>query len=78
MLDKNISTLPKLKLTSQIIPLSKMIYLKAMLIFYKEALPLALSYNTVKIKTCHTYIKNKITAHGIMNFQIEIGQMFGS
>ena len=39
-LDKNISTLPNLKLTSQIIPLLKMIYFKAMLIFHQEAIPL--------------------------------------
>ena len=70
MLGINISTLPTLKLTSNIIPLLNMIYLKGILIFRQEALPLALSNNTVNITTCHTYINQKITAHGIMYFHI--------
>ena len=78
MLGTNTSTLPILKLTSQIIPLSKMIYLKALLTFHQEALPLASPHNTAKITTCHTYLNQKITAHGIMHFQLETGIMFGS
>ena len=38
MLGTNMSTLPKLKLTSRVILSSKMIYLKSMLIYHKEVL----------------------------------------
>ena len=51
-----------------------MIYLKAMLISYQEALPLELSHNNVNITTCNTYLNQKITAHGIMHLQLETGQ----
>ena len=40
MIGTNISILPTLKLTSNIIPLSKIIYLKAMLNLHQQALPL--------------------------------------
>ena len=49
-----------------------------MLILHQEALPLAFIHNTVNITTFHTYINKKITAHGIMHFRIETGQIFGS
>ena len=54
-----------------------MIYLKAMIIFNQEALPLAASKNTDNSTTCHTSLKWKITVHGIMNLQIKTGKIFG-
>ena len=55
-----------------------MIYLKAFLLFHQEALPLASPHNNLNITTCHTSLNQKIKTHGIMNFQQEIGQVFGS
>ena len=55
-----------------------MIYLKKLLIFHQDAIPLESPHNTMNITTFHTYLNQKITAHGIIHFQLEKGQMFGS
>ena len=78
ILDTNISTLPTLKLTSQIMPSSKMIDLKFMLISHQDVLLLVSLHNTVNIITYHISTSQQTIAHGIMPYQKLTGLVFGS
>ena len=78
MLGTNISNLPTLKIDLSDHPFLKDYIFEDNFNFHKEALPLALSHNTMNITTCYTFINQKITAHGTMHLKLDTGKMFGS
>ena len=78
MLGTNNFTLTTLKIDLSDHSFIKNDIFKAIIIIHQEGIPLASPHNTVNIITRHKHLNQKITSHGIMNFQIERGKMFGS
>ena len=79
MLGTNTSTLPTLRIDFSDHPFIKHDIFEGDYYFPpRGTLPLASQQNTVNNKACHTYLNHRITSHGIIHFQLETGQMFGS